>query len=92
MSNTYIQGSQEFVAVQITKNNQPVDVSEISLAVEPLGVVPTDFTPASSLGSLTGFALSGTEAVGTYTVWAKIAATGETPLKILGSFMVISGV
>lgn len=87
----YPQGTADLVAVSITLADGTIPAAGIvSVATTAPTAVPASgaFSAATSIGSVYGKLLAGTEPTGTYRLWAKVAAAGETPLYDCGLFYI----
>lgn len=86
MTNLYPRETVEFQPVEVTVNGTAV-TSNVTFCVAAVGERPSTFGTAVTLSGEIGVMVTGYDP-GTYTVWAKVASSPETPVLDCGSFRV----
>jgi hypothetical protein len=79
--------SVEFVPVVVTKGGVAITTG-VTFALAVAGARPVTFTTPTTLGAQIGIMTTGSLATGSWTVWAKIVDSPETPVVEAGSFTI----
>lgn len=87
MSINFERESVEFQPIVVTRDGVTI-TSGVATSITQLGVRPTVWTPAVTVGTQIGCMVSGLN-VGTYNVWVQITDTPEIPVKNAGSFTIV---